>query len=195
VAATLRIAHAAGLRVMATGGIGGVHRGAATSFDISADLETIARTPVLVVAAGAKSILDLPRTLAALDAHGVPVLGWQTDRFPAFHVADSGLTVPRLDDLDDVAATARRHWALGGGGVLVVQAPPSPLPADEVEAWTRTALSRAEAAGVAGPAVTPFLLAELATVSGGRTLAANRDLAVANAELAAQIAVRLHVEG
>ncbi len=191
VAATARIAHAAGVRVMATGGIGGVHRGAQATGDVSADLETMAVTPVLIVASGAKSILDLPRTLARLETLGVPVLGWRTDRFPAFYVADSGLAVPRIDDLAIVADIARRHWALGGGGILVVQAPPEPLPAPEVEAWIEVAQARAAERGIVGAALTPFLLAEMARTSGGRTVAANRALAVANAALAGRIAAGL----
>ncbi len=191
VAGTLRIAAAAGVRVIATGGIGGVHRDTDATFDVSADLEEIARTPAVVVASGAKSILDLPRTLEWLEMLGVPVLGWRTSRFPAFYVEDGGLEVPRIDDLPTLAAMAMRHWALGGGGVLVVQAPAAPLDADDVEDWTREALSEARRCGIAGGAVTPFLLAELARLSDGATLAANRALAVANAELAGALACEL----
>ena len=190
VAATLRIARAAGIAVLATGGIGGVHRDAG-GFDVSADLDELAASRTVVVASGAKSILDLPRTLEWLEMRGVPVLGWRTERFPAFYVVDSGLAVPPIDEVATVAAIARRHWALGGGGLLLAQAPPVPLPGDAVEAWTARALARAADAGVTGAATTPFLLAELARLSDGATLAANRALAVANARLAADLAVAL----
>ena len=191
VSGTLALAAAAGIPVMATGGIGGVHRGAAASFDVSADLDALARTPAVVVCAGAKSILDLAATLEWLESRAVPVLGWGTTRFPAFYAADSGLTVPRIDDLARLAAFARTHWALGGGGVVVARPPPTPLDPSEVEAWSAAAHARAAAEGVSGPAVTPFVLGEMARLSGGRTVAANRDLVLANARLAAELASHL----
>lgn len=191
VAATLRVARAAGVRVMATGGIGGVHRDAGAGFDVSADLEELARTPAIVVASGAKSILDLPRTLEWLEMLGVPVVGWRTERFPAFYVADSGLEVPRIDDAGQLVRMAALHWTLGGGGVLVVQPSPEPLDASAVERWTEAALDEAERARITGGAVTPFLLRSLAAASDGATLRSNGALAVANANLAGALAVGL----
>lgn len=191
VAGTLRIARALGVRVMATGGIGGVHRDAGSGLDVSADLGEIASTPALVIASGAKSILDLPRTLEWLEMLGVPVIGWRTDRFPAFYVADSGLVVPRLDDLEAVAAMASAHWAMGGGGILLVQPSPQPLAPEAVDEWTATALREAAAAGTRGGDVTPFLLATMARESQGATLRSNEALAVANADLAGRLAVVL----
>jgi pseudouridine-5'-phosphate glycosidase len=191
VAATLALAAAAGIPVMATGGIGGVHRGAATSFDVSADLDALARLPVVVVCAGAKSLLDLPATLEWLESRNVPVLGWRTARFPAFYSGDSGLDVPRVDTLAALAATVRRHRALGGQGIVVAQPPPLALDAAELEGWTEQAHAAAAAAGVTGPAVTPFVLAEMARASGGRTIAANRALVLDNATLAARLAAHL----
>jgi pseudouridine-5'-phosphate glycosidase len=191
VSGTLALAAATGIEVAATGGIGGVHRGAGTSFDVSADLAALARTRAVVVCAGAKSILDLPATLEWLESRSVPVLGWRTDRFPAFYAADAGLKVPRIDNAERVGELARAHWALGGGGIVVAQPPPRPLDLAAVEAWSATAHARAAAAGVAGAAVTPFVLVEMARLSGGRTVAANRELALANAALAAGLASHL----
>ena len=190
VAATARIAAAAGLRVFATGGIGGVHRGA---LDVSADLAELARAPVAVVSSGAKSILDLPATLEALDALGVPVLGFRCSVFPAFHTADSGLPLKRrFDDEAALAAALRRHWALpGAGGVLVCNPPPAEaaMARDEVEALVRRAL--AEAADAKGERATPAALAALDRLSGGRTTVVNRALALANAALGARLACAL----
>jgi pseudouridine-5'-phosphate glycosidase len=191
VSGALALAAAAGVPVVATGGIGGVHRGAAQSFDVSADLEALARTAVVVVCAGAKSLLDLPATLEWLESRSVPVLGWGTATFPAFYAAGSGLAVPRVDDLARIAALVRTHWALGGGGVVLAAPPPTPLDPTAVEAWAAAAHARAEAEGVAGGAVTPFVLGEMARLSGGRTVAANRDLVLANARLAARLASHL----
>jgi len=188
VSGTLALAAAAGVAVMATGGIGGVHRGAGTSFDVSADLAALARTPAVVVCAGAKSILDLAATLEWLESRSVPVLGWGTERLPAFYSADSGLAVPRVDDVERLAALVRTHWALCGGGVVVARPPPRPLDPGAVAAWSEAAHGRAAATGVAGAALTPFVLGEMARLSGGRTVAANRELVLANAELAARLA-------
>lgn len=189
VSATMALAHAAGVRVFATGGIGGAHR--EPLFDISADLAELARTPVLVVCAGAKSILDLPRTLEVLETLGVPVLGYRTDDFPAFYVRGSrGKVSCRVETPAEAAAVFRAHTALGGGGVVLCQpCPPAvAVPAEEFD----TALGQAEldamAEGVSGPRLTPFLLARLAELTGGKTLAANRELIVANARLAAEVA-------
>ncbi len=191
VSGTLALAAAAGIRVMATGGIGGVHRGAGASFDVSADLAAVARTRAVVVCAGAKAILDLAATLEWLESRSVPVLGWGTDRLPAFYVGDSGLEVPRIDAPEPLAAMVRTHWALGGGGVVVAQPPPRPLAPAAVAAWSEAAHARAAAEGVVGARLTPFVLGEMARLSGGRTVAANRELVLANATLAARLATHL----
>jgi pseudouridine-5'-phosphate glycosidase len=192
VSATMALAHAAGIRVFATGGIGGAHRG--DEFDVSADLTELARTPVLVVCAGAKSILHLPRTLEILETLGVPVLGYQTDEFPAFTVASSHLPVScRVESAAEGAAVFRAHVETGGAGAVLAQrCPPDvAVPADEFEGWLATAEAAARATGVTGARLTPFLLTRLAELSGGRTLAANRALVVANARLAAEVAAAL----
>jgi pseudouridine-5'-phosphate glycosidase len=196
VAATMICARAAGISVFATGGIGGVHRGAETSFDISADLTELARTPVLTVASGAKSILDLPKTREVLETAGVPVLGWRTDRFPAFHSRDSGLLLDRrLDEAAAVAETARLHWALGLGGLLLCNPVPedAALRPEEVSAWLAEAERAAAADDVTGPAITPYLLDRLARASGGRTLIANRALLIDNARVGGAVAAALAV--
>jgi pseudouridine-5'-phosphate glycosidase len=190
VAATMLAAHAGGVQVFATGGIGGVHRG--SSGDISADLPELARTPVVVVCAGAKAILDLPRTLEWLETAGVPVLGWGTDEFPAFFTRSSGLPVSaRVSSAAEIAALVRTQWAMGlHSGVLVCVPCPEEVsvPADKVETVLRTALQQAEAEGVRGKQVTPYLLSRLADLSGGGTLRANLALLRNNARVAAEIA-------
>lgn len=192
VSASLAIARAAGITVFATGGIGGVHPPGEGPPDISADLMALARNPVLVVSAGAKSILDLPATLEALDTLGVAIVGFGTDVFPAFFTADSGLSTPaRLDDPAAVAAAWRAHRALGMETAMLVANPPpagAAMSRGEVDGLVRAAEAEARAAGVAGPRLTPFLLAALDRLSGGRTRAANRALALANAGLAGSIA-------
>jgi pseudouridine-5'-phosphate glycosidase len=192
VAATMIAAHLAGIAVFATGGIGGVHAGAEQSFDISADLHELARTPVTVVAAGAKAILDLPKTLEVLETLGVPVIAVGQDAFPAFWSRDSGLRAPlRLDDPAGIAAAHAMRARLGiAGGQLVA----NPIrAADEIataELAPLIACAQAEAAaeGIAGKAVTPFLLGRLLTLTGGRSLTANIALVRNNARLAATIA-------
>jgi pseudouridine-5'-phosphate glycosidase len=188
VAATMFLAHRAGIQVFATGGIGGAHRG---EWDISADLVELAHVPVAVVCAGAKSILDIPRTLEILETLGVPVIGFGNDEFPAFYLRTSNEPVTaRADTPAQVADILRAHWGLEGAGVVVAQ----PLPADvalEPEEFAKAlheAEERATAAGIRGQAVTPFLLARLAEFTEGKTLRANQTLIVANALLAAQIA-------
>ncbi|HEY7330245.1 MAG TPA: pseudouridine-5'-phosphate glycosidase [Gemmataceae bacterium] len=191
VAATMVLARRAGLHVFATGGIGGVHPADGTGFDISADVLELARTPVAVVCAGAKGILDLAATLEMLETMSVPVVGYGTDEFPAFLLASSGLPVSaRVDSPAEAAALCAAHWDLEGAGVVLAQ----PLPAEtalQPEDFHK-ALVRAErearAEDVRGPALTPFLLARLAELTGGRTLRANQALIVANARLAARIA-------
>lgn len=193
VAATMFLAHRAGIRLFATGGIGGVHRHSEKSGDVSADLPELARTPVAVVCAGAKNILDLRRTLEMLETLSVPVIGYRTATFPAFYLPSSGERVPvTLDEPEDVAELVRAHWALGGGGVVVAQ----PIAAEEalsVSEWNK-ALAEAErlmmAGDVHGKDVTPYLLACIAELTEGRSLRANRALIVANARLAARVAVR-----
>lgn len=194
VSATMICAHAAGIQVFATGGIGGVHRGAESSMDISADLLELARTPVLTVSSGAKSILDLPRTMEFLETQGVPVLGYQTNRLSAFHSRDSGLPVDaELDDAATAARVARAHWTMGLGGVLVCNPVPEPaaIPMDEVRDWVDTALAAANQAGIAGKEVTPYLLRHIADASGGRSLAANKALLIDNARVGGEIAAAL----
>ncbi len=192
VAATMLIAARAGIRVFATGGIGGVHSGAELSFDISADLPEIARTPVAVVCAGAKAILDLPRTLEVLETLGVPVAGYRTNKFPAFYVADSGLPLQsRVDTPSEAARLMQLHWQLGlTSGIVFCHPPPSAraLGKQEVDAWIAQALQAAAVAGIRGKAVTPYLLDYLAKASGGKTLETNIALLVNNARVAAQIA-------
>jgi pseudouridine-5'-phosphate glycosidase len=191
VAATMFLAHRAGIRVFATGGIGGAHRDAGQPFDISADLVELSRTPVLVVCAGAKSILDLPRTLEILETLGVPVVGYGTDRFPAFYVRDSGLPISaRVDSPVDAARLFTAHVQMDGSGVVLARpvAADVALSADEVESAVGQAEREAVQAGVRGGALTPFLLSRLATLTGGRSLRANQALIVANARLAAEVA-------
>ena len=193
VAATVEIAARAGIAVMATGGIGGVHRGGERSFDESADLEAIARHPVCVVCAGAKLVLDLALTLERLETLGVPVVGYGTDELPAFYVRSSGLPLPhRVDDALAAARVVREQLARGAGIVIAV-----PIGADdaldrrEAEAEVARALQNAERQGVRGAALTPFLLGQLSDATGGRSLAANLSLLRANARVAAQIALAL----
>ena len=199
VSATMALAHAAGVRVFATGGIGGAHR---EEWDISADLTELARTPVLVVCAGAKSILDLPRTLEILETLGVPVLGYQTATFPAFYVrqpvADGAATLPVSARVESPAAAAvvfAAHVRMGGRGAILAQPCPVEVavPADVFEAVLGQARQEAALSGVTGPRVTPFLLARLAELTRGQTLAANRALIVNNARLAAEVAVAFGV--
>lgn len=195
VAATMIIAEMAGIRVFVTGGIGGAHRGAERTMDVSADLLELAQTDVAVVCAGAKSILDLGLTLELLETHGVPVLGYRTDRFPAFYVADSGFPVPhRVDTPAEAAAViaAKRRLGLKGGTVIANPIPAAAaLPPGEIEEAIARALADAEAQGVAGKAITPFLLARLGAITEGRSLAANQSLVRHNAAVGAAIAVEL----
>jgi len=195
VAATMICAHLAGIRVFATGGIGGVHRGVEATMDISADLDELARTRVAVVCAGAKAILDLPRTLEYLETRGVPVIGYGTDRFPAFWSRESPLPVPiRLDTPEAIARLVTTKAALGlGGGVLVANPVPAAdeIPFDAMAEFIDAALRDAEAEGVTGKAVTPFLLARMVAITGGRSLVTNIVLIRNNAALAAQLAAAL----
>jgi pseudouridylate synthase len=191
VAASLTLAHAGGIEVFATGGIGGVHRGAL--FDESADLQALSRTPVIVVCAGAKSILDLSATLERLETLGVPVIGYRTSELPGFFTVGTGLRVPqRAESAAEIARIARAHWSIGErSAVLVVQPPPVHAALDQalVDAAVTGAVRDADAAGVIGAALTPFLLGAVLAATGGRSLPANLALLESNAELAAQIAV------
>lgn len=193
VAATAFVASRAGIQVMATGGIGGVHRGAAESLDISADLAELARTCVCVVCSGAKAILDLPRTLEALETLGVLVVGYGTDEFPAFYSADSGLPVEYgVDSAEDAARLLQARARLDvPGGILICNPPPGEVAVGraELEAWIDGALQVAEERGVSGKAVTPFLLEWIAAESGGGTLTVNLALLEENARVAGKIAV------
>ena len=192
VAATMAAAALAGIRVFATGGIGGVHRGGEQSLDISADLVELARSPVAVISAGAKVILDLPRTLEVLESLGVPVVGYRTGRFPGFYCRDSGLDLEsRVETAEQAARLMRTQWELGlGGGLLFANPAPEAAALDraEVEALTARAVAEAQAAGVAGKALTPYLLQRLAESSGGRTLETNMALVVSNAKVAGEVA-------
>ena len=195
VAATLRIAHKAGVRVFSTGGIGGVHRGAADTFDVSADLTALAHTPVVCVSAGAKAILDLPKTVEALETLGVPVTGYRTDELPAFYSRHSGLGVDvTVETAEQAAHLAARHWAMGATSAVLVCAPVPEefeLAAGEVERAVKEALEEAAVLKIRGKALTPFLLSRMEKLSGGRTLEANRALLVNNAGVAAEIAASL----
>jgi len=195
VAASLFVAHRAGIGVFATGGIGGVHRDAARTGDVSADLTALSRFPVAVVCAGAKAVLDLPRTVEALETLGVPIYGVGTDRFPAFYRRDGGLPVDhRFDGFLDLAAAVRAHLALGlGTGVLVAN--PIPLehemPRELYESSLAQALADAAREGVRGRAVTPFLLERMRSLTGERSVISNRALLVDNARVAGALAVAL----
>jgi pseudouridine-5'-phosphate glycosidase len=195
VSATIRLAHAAGIAVMATGGIGGVHRGAARSFDVSADIDELAMTPVAVVCSGAKSILDLPATVELLESRRVPIVGLGTDELPAFYSSTSGIRLGHVAATPaDAARIVAAHRAVpGSAGILLVQPPPAAvaIPAAEVEAWVDAALRDADAEGIEGAAVTPYLLRRVADASDGRALRANIGLIVANAGTAAEVAVAL----
>jgi pseudouridine-5'-phosphate glycosidase len=193
VAATMALAALAGVAVFATGGIGGVHIGARESWDVSGDLTELARTPVLVVCAGAKAILDLPATLEYLETAGVPVLGLGVDEFPAFYSSSSGLPAARVESPAEAAAVWRAHRALGGGGMLLAVPPPAEvaLPRAAVEAAVERALGRASAASVRGQAVTPFLLAAVAEETHGESMRTNIALLRQNARVAARVAREL----
>jgi pseudouridine-5'-phosphate glycosidase len=191
VASTIFIAARAGIRIMATGGLGGVHRGGEASLDISADLHELARAPVAVVCSGAKSILDLPRTLEVLETMGVTVAGFGTDRLPAFYAADSGLAIPALADIAAAARLVREQAALGWpSGIVIANPPPAKLAltSDAVEALASAAIAAARREGVHGAAETPFVLAHMARASAGATVTLNEALVIANARLAARIA-------
>lgn len=197
VAATMLCAAWAGVHVFATGGIGGVHRGGHVTMDVSADLTELARTPVAVVSAGCKAILDIPRTLEVLETFGVPVVGFGCDEVPAFYTRTSGCPAPlRLDHAEQVAALLDAHWSLGlRTGVLVTNPIPEAhaMDRDEIDGAIAAALAEADARGVTGKAVTPFLLARVSALTGERSLHSNIALVKDNARVAAGIAAALAV--
>ena len=190
VGGTLAVTRVAGISVMATGGLGGVHRGYPDPPDVSADLRQLAATPALVVSAGVKSLLDVDATAEMLETLGVPVLGYRTDTLPLFYAAEGGPPVSaRVESAEEAARIARAHWQLGGGGLLLGRPPDEPL--DDVDPLIDEALASAHAEGVFGQAVTPFVLAYIHRESGGRTQKANKDLVAQNARLAGEIATDL----
>ncbi|HET6467051.1 MAG TPA: pseudouridine-5'-phosphate glycosidase [Geminicoccaceae bacterium] len=194
VAATIFVAGRVGIPVMATGGLGGVHRGGQDSLDISADLHELGRAPVAVVCSGAKSILDLPRTLEVLETAGVTLVGFGTDELPAFYARESGLGVLAVRSLAELRDLIRQQAALGWPGAVVVANPPPErlaLPGATVEALVRAAVAAAREQGVRGAAETPFVLAHMARASGGATVALNEALVIENARLAAALAAAL----
>ena len=187
VGGTLAVAQAVGIRWMATGGLGGVHRGFPDPPDVSADLAQLARTRALVVSSGVKSLLDVPATSELLESLSVPVLGYRVDTLPLFYAAAGGPPVSaRIEDAAEAARVAHTHWELGGGGLLVGRPPDEPL--DDLDDLIDAALRDAHAQGISGQAVTPFVLSHLHRESGGRTQRANRDLIAQNARLAGEIA-------
>lgn len=195
VAATMMAAHAEGIRVFATGGIGGVHKGAEESFDISADLDELNRTPVCVVAAGAKALLDLPKTLEVLETRGVPVIGYRTDELPAFWSRESGIAAPyRMDTPEEIADLLKVRQVFGShGGVLIANPVPAEheIPRAEMAGYIDEAVARAAADNIRGKAVTPYVLSAILDLTGGRSLRTNIGLVRNNARLAAQIAAAL----
>ncbi len=193
-AATMMIAAMAGIRVFATGGIGGVQRGGETSMDISADIDELGRTPVAVVCAGIKAMFDIPRTLEVLETRDVPVVGWRTDDFPAFYTRKSGLRVDhRFDSTDELAEMLKLQFDLGMGGVLIANPVPEEFEMDAklVESEVQAALSQLEKRDVRGKGITPFLTQTINELSNGRSLKTNIELVRSNAEIAAVIAVAL----
>jgi pseudouridine-5'-phosphate glycosidase len=194
VAATIFLAVRVGIRVMATGGLGGVHQDGESSMDVSADLEELARTRAIVVCSGIKSILDAPRTMERLETLGVPVVGYRCAELPSFYSAESGLAVPMVEGIEDLCRLVEAHDALGLPGAIVVVQPPPPqhaMPRDLVDRLVADARSAARRAGVRGAAETPFLLRHMAEHSGGATIEVNCALVLANADLAGRLAASL----
>jgi pseudouridine-5'-phosphate glycosidase len=191
VGGTLAAVRPLGIEVMATGGLGGVHRGFPSPPDISSDLAELARTRVVIVSCGVKSLLDVPATSELLETLGIPVLGYRTDTLPLFYAAAGGPPVSaRVESAGETAAVARAHWELGAAGAVALARPPEPS-LDDVEPLIEAALAEAVQQAVRGPAITPFVLARLHARSDGRTLRANRELIVGNASLAGEVAVAL----
>jgi pseudouridine-5'-phosphate glycosidase len=191
VGGTLAAVRPLGIRVMATGGLGGVHREFPHPPDISSDLGELARSRVVIVSCGVKSLLDVPATSELLETLGIPVLGYRTDTLPLFYAAAGGPPVSaRVETAAEAAAVARAHWDLGATGAVALTRPPEPS-LDDVEPLIEEAIAEAARQGVRGPAITPFVLARLHERSDGRTLRANRDLIIGNASLAGEVAVAL----
>jgi pseudouridine-5'-phosphate glycosidase len=194
VSGTMTLAEMAGLKIFATGGIGGVHRG--NLMDVSADLPTLARIPLIVVCSGAKSILDLPSTREYLETAGIPVIGYQTSKFPAFYSRDSGLKVDfQLDSPAEIARFAKLHWELGLSSAVLVTVPvpeESAIPATEMEGFINQALEEMEHQGVKGAASTPFLLSKVSELSGEKSMSSNIALLKNNARVAGEIAVQYY---
>jgi len=192
----MQIACAGGLKVFATGGIGGVHRGVADSFDISTDLTVLGRIPLICVCAGAKAILDLPKTVEQLETLGIPILGYRTEEFPAFYSRSSGLPVDiTVESPEEAAEIASRHWRCGITSAVLVCVPvPAEfeLPAAEIERAIEQAVEEASLSAVRGKKLTPFLLAQMERITAGRTLQTNRALLINNATVAAKIAKSLN---
>ncbi len=191
VAATMIAANLAGIKVFATGGIGGVHRGAEATFDISADLNEFAQTPVIVVSAGAKAILDLPKTLELMETFGVPVYGFKTDLFPAFYSAESDLIIDRIDTEKEIAEIYKTNIKLGlNNGILIANPIPKEyeIPFTEMDKYIKTALASAKRKGITGRDLTPFLLAEIVKITKGSSLETNIRLVENNVALACRIA-------
>jgi len=194
VASTIVAAELAGIRVFSTAGIGGVHRGAAESFDISPDLLQFTRTRIAVVCAGAKSILDLNLTAEYLETAGVPILGYRCDELPAFYARSSGLPVPRVDSLTEAARATDTHWQINGGGTVLLTAPineEDALDGAEIDAAIEAAIAEAKQAGVTGNAVSPFLMKAVAKATAGRSGAATRSVLISTAALAGEFAVAM----
>ncbi len=194
VSATSYIASLVGIRLFSTGGLGGVHRGVTETWDISRDLEELSQTEIIVVSSGAKSLLDLPKTVEYLETKGVIVVGYGTDQFPAFYTRNSGLTIPRVDEIDEIVEIYKVKKRLGIPGGIVVGNPirkDMEVPKEEVDKWIEEALSLAKKDGITGKQVTPFLLDKIKEISNGKSVAANLALLEDNARVAAKIAVRM----
>ena len=193
VSGTMTVAHAAGIKVFATGGIGGVHRG--NSFDVSSDLPTLARIPMIVVCSGAKAILDIPATKENLETNGVPILGYKTNELPAFYSTHSGIKVDRqVNNAEEIVSIALNQWKLGLSSALLVTVPPPSdleIPASQVETQIKEALKEAKKNNITGPAITPFLLLKVNEITKGKSMRVNIALLKNNARIAAKIAVAL----
>ena len=193
VSGTMTVAHAAGIKVFATGGIGGVHRG--NSFDVSSDLPTLARIPMIVVCSGAKAILDIPATKENLETNGVPILGYKTNELPAFYSIHSGIKVDRqVNSAEEIVSIALNQWKLGLSSALLVTVPPPSdleIPASQVEMQIKEALEEAKKSSISGPAITPFLLLRVNEITKGKSMRVNIALLKNNARIAAKIAVAL----
>jgi len=195
VAATMIAANLAGIKVFATGGIGGVHKGAENTFDISADLQELSKTPVIVVSAGAKAILDLPKTLEVLETYGVPVYGYQTDNFPAFYSAESDLKIDRIDSAEEIAEIYKTSAELKFNSGILIANPIQKkyeIPFIEIDKHIKIALKKADANEISGRELTPFLLAEIVKITKGSSLKTNIKLVENNVKLACEIAKKLY---